>query len=290
MRMNVRIIIVMLSTAWVLASCTNINKAMKSTDLDFKYEMAKQYFTKGKYENACLLLGEVVNAYKGTERGDEAMFLYGMSKYLGSDLEEANEYLTKYYRSYPTGAHVEEARFYAGKALYETTPSVNLDQTDTYMAITEFQNFIETFPQSKYAEQCRKMIFEMQDKLVLKEYNSAKLYYSLGSYFGNCTMEGSGSNYEACILTSQNAIKDYPYSELKEEFAILILRARYELARQSVPSKQMARYESTIDEYYGFVNEYPNSKHKAEAEKIFSKSKAATKRSNNTNNDGLQKD
>ena len=89
--MNVRIIIVMLSTAWVLASCTNINKAMKSTDLDFKYEMAKQYFTKGKYENACLLLGEVVNAYKGTERGDEAMFLYGMSKYLGSDLEEANE-------------------------------------------------------------------------------------------------------------------------------------------------------------------------------------------------------
>ena len=231
MRMNVRIIIMMLSTAWVLASCTNINKAMKSTDLDFKYEMAKQYFTKGKYENACLLLGEVVNAYKGTERGDEAMFLYGMSKYLGSDLEEANEYLTKYYRSYPTGAHVEEARFYAGKALYETTPSVNLDQTDTYMAITEFQNFIETFPQSKYAEQCRKMIFEMQDKLVLKEYNSAKLYYSLGSYFGNCTMEGSGSNYEACILTSQNAIKDYPYSELKEEFAILILRARYELAR-----------------------------------------------------------
>ena len=290
MRMNVRIIIVMLSTAWVLASCTNINKAMKSTDLDFKYEMAKQYFTKGKYENACLLLGEVVNAYKGTERGDEAMFLYGMSKYLGSGLEEANEYLTKYYRSYPTGAHVEEARFYAGKALYETTPSVNLDQTDTYMAITEFQNFIETFPQSKYAEQCRKMIFEMQDTLVLKEYNSAKLYYSLGSYFGNCTMEGSGSNYEACILTSQNAIKDYPYSELKEEFAILILRARYELARQSVPSKQMARYESTIDEYYGFVNEYPNSKHKAEAEKIFSKSKAATKRSNNTNNDGLQKD
>jgi outer membrane protein assembly factor BamD len=287
MRMNGRNFILLLSVVWVLTSCSGINKAIKSTDLDFKYEMAKQYFTQGKYNNACLLLGEVVNAMKGTERGDEAMFLYGMSKYYGSDLEEANEYLTKYYRSYPTGAHVEEARFYAGKALYESTPNVDLDQTDTYLAITEFQNFLEAFPQSKYTEQCRSMIFEMQDKLVLKEYNNAKLYYTLGSYFGNCTMEGSGSNYEACIQTAQNAIKDYPYSSLKEDFAILILRARYELARQSVPLKQMARYESTIDEYYGFVNEYPNSKYKAEAEKIFNKSKAATK---SNNNNELQKD
>jgi outer membrane protein assembly factor BamD len=54
-----------------------------------------------------------------------------------------------------------------------------------------------------------------------------------------------------------------------------------------VPLKQMARYESTIDEYYGFVNEYPNSKYKAEAEKIFNKSKAATK---SNNNNELQKD
>ena len=34
---------------------------------------------------------------------------------------------------------------------------------------------------------------------------SAQLYYNLGTYFGNCT--SGGSNYEACIVTAQNAIK-----------------------------------------------------------------------------------
>lgn len=252
-------------------SCGSINKAMKSTDLDYKYEMAKQYFMKGKYENACFLLNDVIAGMKGTEKGDESLFLFGMSKYYGDDLDAAHEYLTKYYQTYPTGKYIEEACFYAGCSLYESTPNANLDQTDTYIAVTEFQNFIEAYPESKYVEKCRKMIFDMQDKLVEKQYLAAKLYYNLGEYFANCTM--GGSNYEACIITAQNAIKDYPYATKKEEFSIMILRAKYELAMRSVKEKQKDRYSDTVDEYYGFVNEYPNSKYIDEAKKIFEKSK-----------------
>ena len=38
-------------------------------------------------------------------------------------------------------------------------------------------------------------MFELQDKMILKAYLSAKLYYNLGAYFGNCT--SGGNNYEA---------------------------------------------------------------------------------------------
>lgn len=273
----------MVALVAVLSSCGGINKAMRSTDLDYRYEAAKQYYASGKYGNATLLLGDVVNGLKGTERGGEALFLYGMCKFEDADYDEANSYLNRYCRSYPQGVHAEEAKYYAARSLYLSTPNVNLDQTDTYGAISEFQEFLEMYPESRYAASVRDLIFEMQDKLILKQYNAAKLYYNLGDYFGNCTM--GGSNYQACIITAEAAVKDYPYTKRKEEFAILILRAKYKLAEQSIDEKKKDRYVEADDEYFGFSNEFPNSKYLSEAKKLYEKYNNQRKQ-----NDGLQED
>ena len=67
---------------------------------------------------------------------------------------------------------------------------------------------------------------------------------------------------------------DYPYAspQKREEFSIMILRAKYHLAQQSVEHKRMERYRDTIDEYYGFINEYPESKYLKDAQQIFASS------------------
>jgi outer membrane protein assembly factor BamD len=107
-----------------------------------------------------------------------------------------------------------------------------------------------------------------------KEYYSAKLYYDLGSYFGNCT--SGGSNYEACIITAQNAIKDFPYSRKREEFALLVMKSKFELAQQSVEARKLDRFRDAEDECYGFINEYPDSPHKKTAEKYIAHCKKYT--------------
>ena len=99
---------------------------------------------------------------------------------------------------------------------------------------------------------------------MLKEFMSAKLYYNLGNYMGN--------NYESCVITAQNALKDYPYTDYREDLSILILRAKYEMAVNSIEEKKIDRYRETIDEYYAFKNEFPESKYLREAEKIFNAS------------------
>lgn len=58
----------------------------------------------------------------------------------------------------------------------------------------------------------------------------------------------------------------------REEFSIMILRAKYQLAQQSVEEKRLERYRDTIDEYYGFMNEYPESKYLKDAQRIFAQS------------------
>ncbi len=157
-----------------------------------------------------------------------------------------------------------------GKAAVE-----HLDQTPTIAAIAAFQDYLDIFPEGKMKSTAQQRLFDLQDKLIRKEYLNAKLYYNLGSYFGNCT--SGGNNYEACIITAQNALNDYPYSNLREDFSILIMKSKYELAQMSVESKKLQRYQDAEDECYGFINEYPNSKERKTAEDFIKKCKQITK-------------
>lgn len=255
-----------------LSSCSDLDKVLKSNDFDVRYEAAKQYYFDGKYDNSATLLVDLIAAAKGTDRAEETLYLLGMSAYKAKNYDAASEYFKKYYETYPKGTYVEEARLFSGRSLYMNTPQPNLDQSDTYAAITEFQMFTENYPNSKYYNEAMGLIFELQDKLIEKEFAAAKLYYNLGSYFGNCT--SGGSNYQACIVTAQNAINDYPYTPRREEFVVLILKAKFDLADQSVESKKLERCQSAIDEYQGFLNEFPESTFRSEAQKRYEKAKA----------------
>ena len=201
--------------------------------------------------------------------------MLAMGEYGLNDYEAASETFKKYYQTYPRGRYAEMASFYIGQSLFEGTPESRLDQTPTIAAIAAFQDYLDIFPEGKMKSTAQQRLFDLQDKLIRKEYLNAKLYYNLGSYFGNCT--SGGNNYEACIITAQNALNDYPYSNLREDFSILIMKSKYELAQMSVESKKLQRYQDAEDECYGFINEYPNSKERKTAEDYIKKCKQITK-------------
>lgn len=259
-------IVALLAAALGLTSCGEYNKLLKSTDDEYKYEAAKSYFAKGQYNRAATLLNELIAILKGTDKAEESLYMLGMCYYNEQDYQTAAQTFIQYYQVYPRGTYTELSRFHAGKALFLDTPEPRLDQSSTYKAIDELQMFMEYYPQSAKHQEAQQMIFELQDKLVMKEYLSAKLYYNLGNYMGN--------NYQSCVITAQNALKDYPYTNLREDLSILILRAKYELAVYSVEERKQERYREAVDEYYAFKNEFPESKYLKEAERIFSKSQA----------------
>ena len=255
--------------AMVLVSCGKYESIVKTQDYEYKYEAAKQYYAEGQYNRAALLLQDVLSVLKGTEQGEESLYLTGLCNMKAKNYESAVTVFRKYYQTYPRGKYAEIARFQCAESLYELVNDPKLDQTPTFEAVTEFQNFIENYPASAKRQMAQDYIFKLQDLLVEKEYLSAKLYYNLGTYTGN----GRNGNYGACILTAENAIKDYPYTSRREEFAILILRAKFALARLSVEEKKVERYHNAIDEYYGFVTEYPESKYLKEAQDLFDKAR-----------------
>ena len=260
MKKNLNLIVALLSAA-ILSGCGEYNKVLKSTDYNYKYEYAKRAFEEGKYTQAYTILEDIVTVFKGTDKAEESLFLLGMSYYENKDYLSSGSYFRTYYQHYPKGKYAELARFYCGYGYYLDSPETQLDQTGTVKAIEELQNFLEFFPKSDKVSIAQNAIFELQDKLVKKELENATLYYNLGNFMGN--------NYESAVIVAKNALKDYPYSKYKEQLELLILKSRYQEAILSVDEKKEDRFRVVIDEYYSFINDFPESDNRNEADNIF---------------------
>ena len=141
------------------------------------------------------------------------------------------------------------------------SPIPELDQSQTYKAIEQLQLYLEYYPQSERAPEAQRILFELQEKLALKELMATRLYFNLGTYMGN--------NYLSAVITAQNALKNYPFSKYREEFMFLIARSKYELALVSVDEKLQGRYRDVVDEYYNYTNEYPEGKYLKEVKKFY---------------------
>jgi outer membrane protein assembly factor BamD len=248
----------------------------KYGDSNQKYEFAKECFARGKYSNAISLLEELVTIKKGSDEAQECLYMLAMAQYCNFDYEAASETFKKYGSSYPRGIYAESAAFYVGQSLYQSAPEPRLDQSPTNGAITAYQQFMDLYPDSKLRPQAQERLYELHDKLIQKEYLSAELYYNLGGYFGNINSNDE-SNYNAAIITAQNALKNYPYCSLREDFMVLIMKSKFELAENSSEEKRMDRYRDAEDECYGFLNEFPDSKNAALAEKYITKCKKVIK-------------
>jgi len=270
-------IIILSSIAILMCSCASeFNAVYKYGDQEAKYEYAKEFFARGQFNHAVTLLEELVTMKKGTDEAQECLYMLGMAQYNNQDYQAASETFKKYGSSYPRGIYAEPAAFYVGQSLYQSSPEPRLDQSPTNGAISAYQQFMDLFPDSKLRARAQERLYELYDKLIQKEYLSAELYYNLGGYFGNINSNDE-SNYNASIITAQNALKSYPYCSLREEFMVLIMKSKFQLAENSTQEKRLERYRDAEDECYGFINEFPESKNVATAEKYIAKCKKVIK-------------
>jgi len=256
-----RKIIIALLTVMTFTACGEYQRAQKSTDYDYKLDYAKRAFEQKKYVQAATILTDIITVFKGTQKAEDALYLLALSHYENKDYANAGVYFKTYYNRYPKGKYTELARYYCGYGYYLDSPETQLDQSGTIKAIEELQAFLDYYPKSDKVSIAQNAIFELQDKLTLKELENAQLYYNLGNYMGN--------NYESAVIVAKNAIKNYPYSRYKEDLELLVLKARYQEASQSVEEKKIDRFRTVIDEYYSFINNYPDSPNRKEADNIF---------------------
>lgn len=243
-----------------LVSCSGYQKLLKSTDFELKWTKANEYYEQKKYSRAITLLDELQPIHKGTDRAEQTLFMLANAYYQKKDYLSASHYFETYYKTYPKGVFTEDCRFLSAKAAYLDSPDPRLSQEETVKAMDQLNVFLDYYPESDKKEEVTKMLTELQDKLVYKQLLNSRLYYDLGNYRGN--------NYLSCVITANNALLDFPVSKYREDLSFLVLKARYSMATQSKDNLKAERYRATVDEYFSFVNEFPEGKYKKEADNI----------------------
>lgn len=249
------------------SSCSEYQLLLKSSDYNHKYDKAKEYYEAEDYNKAATLFQDVVPYFKGTSLAEESLYLQAMTHFRLGDYMYAEHYFNQIIRTYPRHDKVQDCYFNRAYCFYQQSPRAKLDQSTSTKATEAFELFMALYPETPEASEAQEYIDELHDKMAYKAYLNAKLYYDLGSYLGN--------NYQSAIITAENCLKLYPNNVHKEELSFLILDSRFIIAENSIDEKQEKRFRDVVDEYYSFLNDYPESKLKKKADLIFEKSQKA---------------
>ena len=245
---------IVIAFALLFSSCSDYSKVVKSTDYEFKYKKALEYYEDGQFVRSSTLLKELINIVRGTSRADKVYYYYAKSEFGMKDNLMAVHYFKSLIKEFPRSEFAEESQFMVGYCFYLDSPNPRLDQQVTQDAIDALQLFINLYPKSSRLDEANRLIIEMRDKLVYKSYMSGKLYYDM-------------NNYKAATVALTSSLKDFPDTKYREELMYMLLKAKYLLAIYSVNEKKHERLSSALDEYFTFVDEFPESKYRKEAEK-----------------------
>ena len=243
--------------ALALSSCNQrYNQAMKSSDKDEIFTIANELFEKGKYDLALELYNRISTSFVGTEKAADIAYNIASANYNDKNYRLSGHMYKNFAGTYPLDSRAEEALYLSAFSYYNDSPKYDLDQTSTYSAIDELQNFINTYPESSHVTQANAYIDELRGKLEKKAFEIARVYYK--------TMK-----YKAAGVAFDNMADDFPDSKFREEAMIYSLRSKAELAINfsRLESKEL-RLQEASTQYKLFSKLYPESKFKSEAEKI----------------------
>jgi len=246
--------------AATLIGCSRFSRVQKSTDVDYKLRMAEQYYAKKKYNHAQVLFEELFPIVKGTPQFEDLYYKYAYCAYYQKDYLNAENLFKGFVEVFPNSVRAEEMEYMRAFTYYKQSPKVELDQTNTQKTIGLMQTFINTHPGSPVRiKEASEIIDKCRQKLESKEYKSAELYYNLGQY-------------KAAGIAFTTLMNNFPDSDRSDEYKLRVIKSYYQYALMSIEEKKNERFEQVISECNDFIDRFPESKLKNEAEKYLTQS------------------
>ncbi|MEL1247592.1 outer membrane protein assembly factor BamD [Flavobacterium helocola] len=241
--------------AFLLISCSEYQKALKSDDVAVKSEAANKMYEAGKYAKAIRLYEQIAPVYKGKPNAERMFYFYSMSLYKSKQYYLAGYQLENFVASYPKSEKREEAAFFAAECFYKLSPEYSLDQTDTNKALDKMQRFIDIYPESQFLPQANVYVKELREKLEKKAFEIAKQYNTI-------------SDFKGALKAFENFLADYPGTPFKEQALFYRLDSAYKLAINSVESKKQERLTYAKNTYSNLIKHNAQTEYKDEADKM----------------------
>lgn len=230
----------------LISSCSEYQKALNSDEVSVKFNLGAELYDAEKYSKASRLFAQILPQYRGKPQAQKLTYMQAMCFYNTKDYNSSSYQMERFVNSYPDSEKVEEMAFLGAKSYYLMSPIFSKDSEDTKIAIDKLQEFINAFPESEFNDDANKLIFELDYRLELKEFNIALQYNVL-------------TDYQAAIKSFENFLIDFPGSNLREKALYYRFDSAYKLAINSVVWRQKERIENAVSYFNSFKNSYNDS-------------------------------
>ena len=251
----------------LLESCAyqkEYNAVSKRGSAADKFNFAVKAYDKGDYKKAITVFEELLPAYRGKDDFESLLYNLAYAYFYEKDYYMAAYYFRMSGRMFPGSASIEETTYMSAYCKFLESPYYKLDQTATMEAIKQLQLFINYYPNSPKVSEAARLIGEMRNKLALKAFDLANMYYKRNLY-------------NAASIAYYNFLRDYPESVYREDAAFRMLRSRFLYAENRIREKQAERYARVGDAYETFMRSFADSKYRKDADKFYAISQSKLK-------------
>ena len=235
----------------LLSSCALRNVSTGLT----KYQQAMLSYEAKDYYKANQFFEETLPLLRGKKEEASAYFCYAYCSLYQRKYVQSSEHFKYFFETFRGDPRVEEATYMQGHALYLAAPDVRLGQKLTQEAVAVLLSYLHDYPEGVYIDTARAQLSALYERLSVKVFNSAKLYYQLG-------------HYRAVVITLKNFQKDFPNSSCNEDVAYLQADAQYRSLKEIQDFEQKGQADIAIKYCKEFLANYPGSAHTSVVEAI----------------------
>jgi len=230
----------------LFSSCSEYQKVLNKGKNADRYKLAVELYEKEDYSKAIPLFEKLIGPYSGKPQMERIQYMIADSYYQTEDYSLSSYYFSKFVGNYPQSSKIVDAAFLGAKSYFLSSPKYSLDQQDTQKALTAFQNFIDTHPNSKLSADANQYFGDITTRLERKDFEIAKQYYHT-------------EHYSAAITAFDTFNEDHLGSKFKEDALYLKFRASHDLGMKSVFSKKRDRLLNAQIAYSKFQRSFPKS-------------------------------
>lgn len=136
------------------------------------YENAYSQFNKGHYDQAAATFAQAETQYPSSPYAADALVMAAYSYYMDGDFANALMAADRFMRFHPGSSDVPYVLYLRGMCYYRQVSDVRREPGMSAYALAQFQQLVERFPRSPYAENAKNKI------TILKNYIAGKVMYS----------------------------------------------------------------------------------------------------------------
>ena len=255
MKRNLTYILAFVAIVAAFCGCSTMQQVIKSGNAELMYEHGLMYYDAEKWTKSITLFEACESAFRGTMKEDSVSFFKARSYFKNADYSASSVLFDEFRRSFGRSVFIEDAEAMYAISLYNMCPPPERDQSMTSDAIIAISEFMSHYPESEQMHIFTEMTKDLTWRLHEKSFINAYTYYK-------------NERYNSAIIAFRNALKKYPDSHRREDLMYYITMSSFLLAENSIETKQLDRYMSTLDSYYTFIMEYPESQYKQEMDRV----------------------